>query len=162
MKISPRTLFIAIALFCLALVAKALQLQHGPEMQQPCPLCILQRYAYLAIALVAGVGALQVRATRVYAWLIFALSATGVWFTIWQLTKGGSMTSCLADPVGEFVNGLPTAGLFEARVFFATGGCADKYAPTFGLSLPVWSLICFSVLALLAVSMALRAKRAPA
>ncbi len=159
MKISTRTLFIAIALFCLALVAKALQLQHGPEMQQPCPLCILQRYAYLAIAFVALAGAVHARATQVYAWLITALSATGVWFTIWQLTKGGSMTSCLADPMGEFVNGLPTAGLFEARVFFATGGCADKYAPTFGLSLPVWSLICFAVLALVSISIAFRVNR---
>jgi disulfide bond formation protein DsbB len=157
MKISPRVLFVGITLFCVALLVKAFELQHGPQMQQPCPLCILQRYAYIAVALVALIGAIHGK--RGYAWLTGALSLAGMWFTIWQLTKGGSMTSCLADPIGEFVNGLPSAGWFEAKMFFATGGCADKYPPTLGLSLPAWSLICFIALAIVSLSIALRKSR---
>jgi protein dithiol:quinone oxidoreductase len=160
MKIPIRVLFFAIAVFCIALIAKAFELQHGPEQQQPCPLCILQRYAYLAIAFVALAAAIHgPRAARVYAGITGLLALTGGGFTVWQLTKGGSMQSCVADPIGVFVNGLPSASWFEAKMFFATGGCADKYPPILGLSLPAWSLICFAALAIVSLSIAWRAKR---
>jgi protein dithiol:quinone oxidoreductase len=162
MKISPRVLFIAIALFCIALVVKALELQHGPERQQPCPLCILQRYGYLVVAFIALVAALHGRALRAYAGATALVAATGAGFAVWQLTKGSTMQSCVSDPIGIFVNGLPMANWFEARVFFATGGCADKYPPLLGLSVPMWSLICFAVLALIAISIAWRARAAGA
>jgi disulfide bond formation protein DsbB len=64
------------------------------------------------------------------------------------------MQSCLSDPVGEFVQNLPSAQWFEGKLFFATGGCADKYPPTFGLSLVAWSLICFSALLIISVVIA--------
>jgi protein dithiol:quinone oxidoreductase len=151
-----RTIFFAIAIFCFALVAGAYWFQHGPQQQQPCPLCILQRYAYLGIGFIALLGAVHgpaLMGAKIYAALLALVSASGVGFTIWQLSKGDTMQSCLSDPVGEFVQGLPSAQWFEGKLFFATGGCADKYPPTFGLSLVAWSLICFS--ALLVISLAI-------
>ena len=148
---STRTIFALISAICVALLGAAyyLQYSHG---QQPCPLCILQRYVYLAIAVVAllsaVVGPARVGA-MVVAGLLGAFAAVGAALAIWQITKGDSMASCLTDPVGEFVYALPMRGWWP-EFLAAYGGCADKYPPIFGLSVPMWSLICF--LALLTTS----------
>ena len=155
---SWRTLFLAIFILCFALVAGAFWFQHGPQHQQPCPLCILQRYLYLGIGLVALLASLHGPdrvGRRIYGALLGLLAALGVGLTAWQLSKGDTMNSCLSDPVGEFVQNLPSAQWFEGKLFFATGGCADKYPPTLGLSLATWSLICFAALALIAIFIAL-------
>lgn len=154
-----RMLFFAVFILCFGLVASAYWFQHGPQQQQPCPLCILQRYLYLGIglvALLAGLHGPDLVGRRIYAALIWLLALMGVGLTAWQLSKGDTMTSCLSDPIGEFVQRLPSAQWFEGKLFFATGGCADKYPPTFGLSLAVWSLICFAALSMIATFIVLR------
>ena len=49
-----RWIFAAIGVSCVALLGGAYFLQYGPGQQQPCPLCILQRYVYMAVADVAA------------------------------------------------------------------------------------------------------------
>lgn len=159
-KISYRAVFAFIAITCFLLVGYALYLQLGPEKQQPCPLCILQRYAYIFVGLVAVIAALHNRGIRRYAWALTFFAGSGVGFAIWQLTKGESMRGCLADPIGEFVNGLPMSAWWDGQLFFATGGCADKYPPTLGLSVPTWSLICFALLMTVGIVMLLKKRRA--
>ena len=89
---SSRTIFALIGAVCVALLGTAyyLQYSHG---QQPCPLCILQRYVYLAIAVVAllsaVVGPARVGA-MVVAGLLGAFAAVGAALAIWQITKGRS------------------------------------------------------------------------
>lgn len=148
---STRTIFALMSAVCVALLIAAyyLQYSHG---QQPCPLCILQRYVYLGIAVVAlvaaAVGPARIGA-MVIAGVLGGFAATGAALAIWQISKGDSMASCLTDPVGEFVYALPMRGWWP-EFLAAYGGCADKYPPIFGLSVPMWSLICF--LALLTTS----------
>ena len=148
---STRTIFALISAICVALLGAAyyLQYSHG---QQPCPLCILQRYVYLGLAVVAlfaaTVGPARVGAMAV-AGVLGLFAALGAGLAIWQITKGDTMASCLTDPVGEFVYGLPMRGWWP-EFLAAYGGCADKYPPIFGVSLPLWSLIGF--LALLTTS----------
>ncbi len=144
---STRAIFALISVVCVALLGAAyyLQYSHG---QQPCPLCILQRYVYLAIAVVAllsaVVGPARVGA-MVVAGVLGVFAAVGAALAIWQITKGDSMASCLTDPVGEFVYALPMRGWWP-EFLAAYGGCADKYPPIFGVSVPLWSLICFLAL----------------
>ena len=135
-----RLLLAAIGAFCFALLAYAYYLQYGPQLQQPCPLCILQRYAYFAVGVAALVGAAI--PTRAVSFGAALLAAVGVGLALWQVLKGSDMTSCLRDPVGIFVNGLPMADWWPAYLF-ANGGCADKFI-TLGLPVPVWSLACFT------------------
>ncbi len=151
-RISPRVVFAIIGFVCLGLLSTAWFLQYGPDRQQPCPLCILQRYAYMAMAVVCLIAAAhnpRRPALLAYALVADLLATLGAGFAVWQVLKGGSMTSCLADPIGEFVNGLPTANWWP-EFLFATGGCADKVPPVLGIAVPVWSLIWFmSFMALL-------------
>lgn len=147
-----RGLFAAIALFVVTLLVVAWQLQYGPEKQQPCPLCILQRYVYMGIVAFALFGAVQ---SRMHAWAAMgasSLATVGMGLSVWQLAKGSEMTTCRTDPVGVFVNELPMA-MWWPDYLFATGGCADKYPPLFGVSIPAWSLICFTVISTLTAIM---------
>ena len=144
---STRTIFALISAVCVALLVAAYYLQYS-QGQQPCPLCILQRYVYLAIAVVAlfaaTVGPARVGA-MVVAGVLGLFAAVGAGLAIWQVSKGDTMASCLTDPVGEFVYGLPMRGWWP-EFLAAYGGCADKYPPIFGVSVPLWSLICFLAL----------------
>ena len=146
-KISPRLVLAAIGFICLGLLATAWYLQYGPEKQQPCPLCIMQRYVYLSLAavclLTAALGPGRV-GTLIGIGSADLLASIGAALAVWQVTKGSSMTSCLADPIGEFVNGLPSANWWP-EYLYANGGCADKYPPILGISVPLWSLIWFAI-----------------
>ena len=149
-KISPRALFGLIGVICIALLAYAWFLQYGPDKQQPCPLCILQRYIFMALATVCLLAAAHDPdrpGLLAYAMVSDALASIGLGFAIWQLSRGGSMTSCLADPIGDFANGLPSANWWP-EFLFATGGCADKYPPVLGLPVPVWAMIWFAAFTL--------------
>ena len=141
-KISPKPVLLAIAAFCFCLLIYAWYLQHGPDRQQPCPLCVLQRMAYIFIGVAALVGAFVKPLTFISAAQFGAIAGMGM--AAWQISKGASLTGCLQDPVGIFVNGLPTAN-YIPQYFFANGSCADAYS-ALGLPVPVWSLICFLVI----------------
>ena len=141
-KISPRTILGLMAVFCFGLLATVWFLQYGPDKQQPCPLCVLQRYAMILIGITALIGAIHPRIGYALGTALFAVG--GLAMAIWQVLKGAEMLSCKTDPIGIFVNGLPTANWWP-EYFFATGGCADKYS-VLGLPVPVWSLICFFLL----------------
>jgi len=166
-KLSARAVFSVIALICIALLLTAYQLQYGAQRQQPCPLCILQRYAYMSIALVALIGAIhgpRRTAGMFYNAIIAVIALVGAGCALWQLSKGDTMQSCLADPLGNFVNTLPSANWWP-EYFFATGGCADKYPPILGITVAAWSLLWFGLFAafsLALIAKAMRANRAAA
>ena len=154
--LTPRILLALVGVACIGILTAGWYLQYGPDHQQPCPLCVLQRYTYLALAMVCLLAAAhgpQRAGMLVYAAIADLFAGIGIGLSLWQVTKGESMTSCLADPIGEFVNGLPAANWWP-EFFFANGGCADKYPPILGLHVPQWSLILFASFAgLIAVAL---------
>ncbi len=165
--LNSRVFYLSIAIFCFALLGGAYYLQHV-EKQFPCPFCILQRYAYLGIALVCLIAAVHgpqgSNSTalngsrgglssgqlwqRIYGVLIALFADTGIALAVWQLLKASNDKSCGADAVAEFVNSLPPAGWYS-DYFFANGGCSDVWPPILGVSLAMWSAICFTVLSII-------------
>jgi protein dithiol:quinone oxidoreductase len=150
MKIfTPRILLLAIGIFCFGVLAVAWVLQYGPMRQQPCPLCILQRYVYILLGMIALAGSIHFQRgypRSAYMGAALLTTLTGFGFALWQVLKGADMTSCREDPIGVFVNGLPTADWFP-QYFFANGGCSDKY-DVLGIPVPVLSLIAFVMIAI--------------
>ncbi|MBI3716010.1 MAG: disulfide bond formation protein B [Betaproteobacteria bacterium] len=156
-QFSVRAAFGGVAILCIGLLAVAYYAQHGPQHQQPCPFCILQRYAFLGIALVCAVAAVHgpgPRGTRWYAGLAACFALAGLTLASWLLLKGSTMKSCLGDPVALFVNGLPTAAWWD-DFFWATGGCGDVYPPILGLTVPVWACVWFALFSGLFASISL-------
>ncbi len=149
---TARWVFAGISAFCVMLLAAAYYIQYGPTALQPCPLCVLQRYVYLglaALALVAAALGTKRLPAMAMAGLLSLCAMIGAALAIWQLTKGGTMTSCLTDPVGEFVYGLPMRAWWP-EFLGAYAGCADVIPPIFGVSIPMWSLLCFLAITLTA------------
>jgi disulfide bond formation protein DsbB len=147
MKLSKSLLLFA-AFISIALLGAALYLQYVEHMQ-PCPLCIIQRYAFAAIAVICIVFALLPAAAIRFGATLASLAAlagagTASWH-LWVMAHPG--TSCGIDPLETTLNHIPTARLLPF-LFNADGLCATPYPPVLGLSIPQWSLIWFLLLLL--------------
>lgn len=144
-----RNLLLLTAAACLVAIALALYLQHAKDML-PCPLCVIQRYLFLALALACLVGvAIHKAKLGAAVGLAVALGGIGVALKhLYVLAHPG--LSCGIDPLETSLNRVFTAR-FMPYVFRADGLCEDATTPFFGLSLPQWTLVGFGLSALLMV-----------
>jgi len=145
---------------CLALVGFAFytQLQWGLE---PCELCIHQRIAYLILAgcflLSALLAPRRARARRSLSVLTALAAISGAWIAgqqIWHKLFPPEMPTCAVS--FDFVE---NPSLWH-QLFTATVECGIGDWVFLGLSMPVWSLIWFLLLA--AWSLWVGFKRCPA
>jgi disulfide bond formation protein DsbB len=153
---ASRPVLLAIAFLSLLLLGVALYLQHVKDMP-PCPLCVMQRYAFAALAIICLVAATRAESgRRIGAGLGFAAALTGAAIAghhVWLMAHPG--TSCGIDPLETPLNNIPTARLLPF-LFQADGLCTTEYPPILGLSIPQWS---FAWLALFAVALAIATLR---
>ncbi len=154
-RFSKPILFVT-ALACLAMLAVGLYLQLVLDML-PCPLCILQRYAFVAVALACLVTvALPSAATRLGAAAACVAAVTGAGIAIRHLwVKAHPEISCGIDPLETSLNKVFIADWIPA-LFQAAGLCTTEYDPILGLSIPHWALAWFTVFALVTAALALR------
>ena len=156
---TSKPVLVAVGLICLALIGFALYLQHAKNML-PCPLCIIQRYGFLLVALICfAFAALPRGATRLGAGLGVLAALGGAGVAGWHLwVKAHPTVSCGIDPLETALNKIPAAEMLP-YVFQADGLCTTEYAPILGLSIPQWSLAWFVVLAILLAWATLRQDR---
>ena len=155
MKIS-KSVFIAVGTISLALVGFALYLQHVKN-NLPCPLCVIQRYVFVGLALLCFlVAALPKNAARIGASLGALTALSGVGVAGWHLwVKAHPSVSCGIDPLETALNKIPSAELLPF-LFKADGLCTTEYAPILGLQTQTWSLIWFAIFTLALMWAALR------
>jgi disulfide bond formation protein DsbB len=142
--IKSRGFLLAIAFACFALVGVALYLQHVKDLL-PCPLCVIQRYLFLAVGVCSLVGAFagKIRLGAGLA-LLGALGGLGVVGKhLYVLANPGF--SCGIDPMETILNKIPTATLMP-WLFRADGLCEDARDTLLGLSIPQWSAVWFVLL----------------
>lgn len=147
----PRRVLAAVALFCVGLLAFGMYLQHV-EGLEPCPMCIVQRYALILVALLAG---------------LTAAFRGGIW------TAGGLVTLAVVAGFGAFVAarqsflqwyppevlscGRDLYGMIESfplkrvvpMVFKGSGDCSAVDWSFLGLTIANWSFLCFSAIIVL-------------
>ena len=155
-----KPLLLLTAITCIAMLAVGLYLQQVLDML-PCPLCILQRYAFAAVALACLVTVgLPAPATRIGAALAGAASLTGAGIAIRHLwVKAHPTVSCGIDPLETSLNKILTAQWFPT-LFQADGLCTTEYDPILGLSIPQWALVWFTVFAIVTAAIAIAKRRA--
>lgn len=159
MRIPPRAAFAAIFLACAGLIGTAMYMQQELGLE-PCPMCILQRYAFAAIGIVALVAAIHgpgTIATRLYAGLVVLLAMAGGGTSLRHsyLQRFPSDTqSCGAD-LEFLVNNFSLAQAFP-KIFAGTGECSKVQWRMLGLSIPEWAFVWFLLLAAFALWLALR------
>jgi disulfide bond formation protein DsbB len=154
---SNRTILIAIALFCFGVIGAALYLQHAKDML-PCPLCIMQRYAFIVAGIFALIAAF---APRQKIWV--GLGLVGVAFGGVQVGKhihviNNPGFSCGIDPLETMLNKIPTA-TYLPSVFRADGLCEGAGELVMGLSVPQWSAVSMTVVGLALLFVLLRRKQ---
>jgi len=151
-----RPILLAVTFISLVLLGVALYLQHFENML-PCPLCVLQRYAFAAIAIVSAITAFLPRgAARPGAVLAMLCSLAGAGVACWHIyVKAHPSVSCGIDPMETALNRIPTSH-WMPFLFKANGLCTTEYSPIFGLSLPQWALVWFVLLALALLFVAYR------
>lgn len=157
----PRPLFAASFLAVVGLLAYGLWLQHALHLE-PCPMCILQRYAFAAVGVIALVAAIHnpgAIGTRVYAVLLIvaALAGGGVAARqTWLQHNPPKLADC--GPGLEFM--VQSFPLSEAlpMIFRGSGDCSKVDWTFLGLSIAEWALACFVGLVLVGVFVLIRAR----
>jgi len=149
-SLSSRHLFLAVFLACAGLMGFGLTLQHALNLE-PCPLCILQRYAFVATGVVALVAALH-GPGRVGAALYGALIAVAAGMgggvagrQVWLQHHPTPALDCGPD-LNYMLDAFPLSQALP-RIFKGEGDCAKVVWKSLGLSIPEWALLWFVLLA---------------
>jgi len=133
------------AISSLALIGIALYFQIVERML-PCPLCVIQRYAFIVVAIgsLIALGSSNLkRKIGTGIALYGSLTGAGVALHHLYVIEHPEIT-CGIDPVQTFVNNLPFADWLPL-VFTADGMCGTPYDPLLGLSIPQWSCAWFTL-----------------
>jgi len=148
----PRATFAGIFVACAILIATAIFYMQEYLGLEPCPMCILQRYAFFAIGFVALAAAIhnpRGAALKAYAALVilFAVAGGGVAIRHSYLQHFPPLRETCGTDL-EFL--LNTFSLTEAfpKIFAGTGSCSKVDWKLIGLSIPEWALVWFAIFAI--------------
>jgi len=154
----PRRLLALICAACIAMLAFGLYLQHVVGLE-PCPMCIVQRYALILVAVVAGITAFA--SCR-------GLLVTG--FGVMVLVAGlGAFVAARQSflqwyPPQEASCGRDLYGMIETfplkrvipMIFKGSGDCTKIDWTFLGLSIANWSYLAFVGIALVGLLLIFR------
>lgn len=159
---APRRAYGLICLACVLMLAFGLYLQHVVGLE-PCPMCIVQRYALVLVALFTGLAAVfRSRGLQVTGGVLALVSAIGGAYTAaaqsWLQWYPPEVVSCGRDLYGM----IETFPLKRAlpMIFRGGGDCSKVDWSLFGLTLANWSFVAFAVLAVLLLVLVFRKRPA--
>ena len=154
----PRLALGLVAAASVAMLAFGLYLQHVVGLE-PCPMCIVQRYALVLVAVVAGVTACASRKSLLVTGssLMVLLSGLGAFvaarqsFLQWYPPE---VASCGRDLYGM----IETFPLKRAipMIFKGSGDCSKVDWTFLGGSIANWSFVCFAGIALVGLLLIFR------
>ena len=155
---APRRALSLVALVGLALLAFGLYLQHSVGLD-PCPMCVVQRYALVLVAIVAGLTAIGKRKPALLggSTLVVLLSGFGAFVAARQSLLQWyppEVASCGRD----FYGMIETFPLKRAipMIFKGSGDCTQVDWTFLGGSIANWSFVCFVLIALLTLTLMVR------
>jgi len=147
---APRRILALVAVACVAMLAFGLYLQHVVGLE-PCPMCIVQRYALVLVAIVAGVAAAfkSRGALLVGSGLMTLIAGFGAFVAArqsWLQWFPPEIASCGRD----FYGMIETFPLKRAipMIFRGSGDCTKIDWTFLGGSIANWSFLWFVFFAL--------------
>jgi disulfide bond formation protein DsbB len=158
---NPRRVWLGIALACLGMLSFGMYLQHVVGLE-PCPMCIVQRYAMVLMALVALLGACVSSRipTLMVGGAVVLLAEGGAYVAARQSMlqwNPPEAVSCGRD----FYGMIETFPLKQAipMIFKGSGDCSKVDWTFLGGSIANWSFVVFVVMGTLALVTTLRVLR---
>ncbi|MBP6419733.1 MAG: disulfide bond formation protein B [Giesbergeria sp.] len=147
---APRRLLALVSLGCVAMLAFGMYLQHVVGLD-PCPMCIVQRYALLLVAITAGVASVRGQKGWWMSWATLALAACGFGaFTAarqsWLQWYPPEVATCGRDFYG-MIESYPISRSIP-MIFRGSGDCTAVDWTFLGGSIANWSFICFTLIGL--------------
>jgi protein dithiol:quinone oxidoreductase len=155
MKFTPRVVFAFIFIAATALILDAVFYMQDYLGLDPCPMCVLSRYTFTTIALVALVAAIHGPrgvALKVYSSLVALLALAGAGVSIrhsYLQRFPPAIESCGTD-LEFLLNTLPLSQALP-KIFAGSGSCSSVHWKLLGLSIPEWALVWFVIFGALAV-----------
>ncbi|MCW2313494.1 disulfide bond formation protein B [Rhodoferax antarcticus] len=158
---APRRVFLAIGAICIAMFGYGLYLQQYAGLN-PCPMCIVQRYALIFVAIVAllaGVGG-QKSIHIAGAALLLLISGFGAFVAArqsWLQWYPPEVATCGRDFYG-MIESFPLQRAIP-MIFRGSGDCYAVDWTFLGGTLANWSFVSFTAFGVLAVLMIWRRAR---
>lgn len=161
-QLTTRQVFAAIFLYCAGLLGFGLFLQHM-EGIEPCPLCILQRYGFVSVGLLALIAALhnpKGGMRRAYGFLVMLAAIAGGSVSVRQvwLQHFPPEKSVCGPDLQYMLGSFPLSDALP-MLFRGDGDCSKVDWTFLHLSIAEWALVSFSLIA--AVSIWQMIRRAP-
>ncbi|MCY1169122.1 disulfide bond formation protein B [Polaromonas sp.] len=157
----PRRVLALTAVACVAMLAFGLYLQHVVGLE-PCPMCIVQRYALVLVAIVSGLTAIGKSKGVLIGGSALTLIVAGFGafvaarqsFLQWYPPE---IASCGRD----FYGMIETFPLKRAipMIFKGSGDCTKIDWTFLGASIANWSFVCFVAIGLVMLVLVLRQAR---
>ena len=149
--IAPRRTLALMSAACVAMLAFGMYLQHVVGLE-PCPMCIVQRYALIGIAIFAVLASLKGKKAWWMGWSVLALAMAGFGaFTAarqsWLQWYPPEVATCGRDFYGMIEN-YPISRAVP-MIFRGSGDCSAVDWTFLGGSIANWSFVCFVVFAVL-------------
>jgi protein dithiol:quinone oxidoreductase len=144
-------------LVCAALIGWALWLQYGQGLE-PCPLCMFQRVAVIAVGIVFLIAAIQnpLRpGAALYALLTLLIAGAGAAFAarqIWLQALPKDQVPACGMGLNYMLDSLPFMDVV-LKVLQGSGECAEKAWVFLGLSIAGWTLVFFVAMIVAAIAL---------
>lgn len=154
----PRRVLVLLCTVCVGLLAFGLYLQHVVGLV-PCPMCIVQRYALLFVAIIAGLaGASSKKGVHMGASFLLMLAAGFGAFVAarqtWLQWYPPEVATCGRDFYG-MIESFPLQRAIP-MIFKGGGDCSEVDWTFLGGSIANWSFLCFVGIALVSLVLMVR------
>ena len=158
---APRRLLALICAGCVAMLAFGLYLQHVVGLE-PCPMCIVQRYALVLVAVFAGITALANTKGPLVSGsgLLVLLCGFGAFVAArqsWLQWYPPESASCGRDFYG-MIETFPLQRVIP-MIFKGSGDCTKIDWTFLGLSIANWSFVSFVLIGLMSLVLVMRQAR---
>ena len=155
---APRRVLALISVACVAMLAFGMYLQHVVGLE-PCPMCIVQRYALIGVAIFTGLASARGSKGWWMGWGVLALIASGFGAFVaarqsWLQWYPPEVATCGRDFYGMIEN-YPISRAIP-MIFRGSGDCAAIDWTFLGGSIANWSFVCFVGFAVVLLALLVR------
>ena len=159
----PRFWFFFVAFSCAAMLLYGLYVQHVLFLD-PCPLCVLQRLAFIWIGIVGLLAAIHnpgIKGQWIYTALLCVGSFAGIAIAgrhVWLQSLPPELVPDCGMGLNYMLDTMPFAEVMR-EVFYGSGECAEVDWVFLGLSMPNWALLWYIGFTLVTIFIVARASR---
>lgn len=160
-----RLFYLALFVVCSSLLGFGLYLEHVQGIE-PCPLCAFQRMCYIAITVIALIGAIhnpKCVMRMIYNALLFIAALIGAGIAgrqVWLQHLPPELVPECGPGLEYMMEVFPFAEAMK-MILSGSGECAEVHWTFLSFSIAEWSLVCFSliVIATLFVTFFIKSKK---